>query len=70
MGKIRTRKDWARWTDGMLTTRYPDAERMVPVMDYLNTHAIPSLHETFPPTLARALTKRLEIHFTPVTAAG
>ena len=34
-------------------------------MDNLNTHAIQSLYETFPPAKAQALAQRLEIHFTP-----
>ena len=61
----RTRQDWARWVRSMLTTRYPDAERVVLVMDNLNTHGIASLYETFSPREARALAKRLDIHYTP-----
>ena len=34
-------------------------------MENLNTHAISSLYETFPPEKARALAKRLEIYYTP-----
>jgi len=34
-------------------------------MDNLNTHAISSLYETFPPEEAFRLAGRLEIHFTP-----
>jgi hypothetical protein len=34
-------------------------------MDNLNTHAITSLYETFPPAQARRLAERLEIHYTP-----
>ena len=29
----RTRQDWARWIEGMLEKRYPEAERVVLVMD-------------------------------------
>lgn len=64
-GERRTRKDWARWIRGMLQTRYPDAERVVLVMDNLNTHGIASLYETFAPPEARKLAERLEIHYTP-----
>ena len=31
----------------------------------LNTHGIPSLYPAFEPELARGLTRRLEIHYTP-----
>ena len=61
----RTRQDWARWIRGMLVTRYAEAERVVLVMDNLNTHSIASLYETFAPREARALAERLEIHYTP-----
>ena len=61
----RTRKDWARFIRGMLEERYAAAERVVLVMDNLNTHGIESLYETYPPALALALAERLEIHYTP-----
>ena len=61
----RTRRDWAHWIEGMLETRYADAERVVLVMDNLNTHGIESLYETFAPQRARQLAERLEIHYTP-----
>jgi hypothetical protein len=40
-------------------------EKIVLVMDNLNTHVISSLYETFPPEEAFRLAGRLEIHFTP-----
>jgi hypothetical protein len=61
----RTRQDWARYIRGMLEDRYPKADQVVLVMDNLNTHAITSLYETFPPAQARRLAERLEIHYTP-----
>jgi transposase len=44
---------------------YPEAEKIILVMDNLNTHDIASLYETFEPCEARRLAKRLEIHYTP-----
>ena len=44
---------------------YPTTEKIVLVMDNLNTHQIASLYETFPPAEARRLAERLEIHYTP-----
>jgi hypothetical protein len=61
----RTRVDWAAEIDELLTIDYPDAPRVVLVMDNLNTHTLGSLYEAFEPTKARALAERLEIHYTP-----
>jgi hypothetical protein len=61
----RTRIDWANEVDHLLTIDYPDAERVLLVMDNLNTHTIGSLYEAFEPAKARALAQRLEIHHTP-----
>lgn len=61
----RTRIDWAYFVKGMLDERYCDAEKVVLVMDNLNTHSTTSLYEAFPPDEARRLAQRLEIHYTP-----
>ena len=61
----RTRVDWACFIEEMLEVRYPDAQKVVLVMDNLNTHNIASLYEAFPPQKARRLAERLEIHHTP-----
>src|SRR5204862_1842263 len=49
----------------LLTSDHPDAEKVVLVMDNLNTHSMGSLYEAFDPAKARALAERLEIHHTP-----
>ncbi len=61
----RTRIDWAYFIKEMLDKRYPDASKVVLVMDNLNTHNVASLYTAFPPTEARRLAERLEIHYTP-----
>ena len=61
----RTRLDWAREVEHLLTVDYPEAERVLLVMDNLNTHSLGSLYEAFEPATARALAQRLEIHYTP-----
>jgi hypothetical protein len=61
----RTRGEWARFIKAMLDERYPDAIKVRLVMDKLNTHAIASLYETFPPAEARRLAERLDLHYTP-----
>jgi hypothetical protein len=62
----RTKKDWALRIKWLLDEQYPEAEKIVLVMDNLNTHTISSLYETFPPEEAFRLAQRLEIHYTPV----
>ena len=61
----RTRIDWAHFIKEMLEERYTDAEKVVLVMDNLNTHNTASLYEAFPADEARRLADRLEIHYTP-----
>lgn len=61
----RTRIDWAQFIKEMLEDRYPNATKVVLVMDNLNTHNMASLYKAFPPIEARAMAERLEIHYTP-----
>jgi hypothetical protein len=61
----RTRRDWAWFIKNLVDDRYKDADRIVLVMDQLNTHAIPSLYEAFAPEEARRIRDKLEIHHTP-----
>jgi hypothetical protein len=61
----RRRSDWAHFVEGLLEGRYREAERVVLVMDQLNTHSVASLYEAFPPHQAQRLAQRLEIHHTP-----
>lgn len=44
---------------------FPDAEKIILVMDNLNTHKAASLYKAFPPAEARRIIKHLEIHYTP-----
>ncbi len=61
----RTMIDWAKNARDMLDIRYPNAKKVVLVMDNLNTHGVVSLYEAFPPAEALRLANRLEIHHTP-----
>ncbi len=45
--------------------RYREADKIVLVMDQLNTHSPASLYEAFAPEEAKRLADRLEIHHTP-----
>ena len=61
----RTREDWAKQIKWLLDEQYPNARKVVLVMDNLNTHSIASLYQTFKPEEAFRLANRLEIHYTP-----
>lgn len=45
--------------------RHAATEKVVPVMDTLNTHDVASLCQTFPPAEAERLAQRLELHDAP-----
>ncbi len=61
----RTRRDFAHVIKELVDVQYPDAEKIVLVMDNLNTRSPASLYEAFAPAEARRLTDGLEIHYTP-----
>ena len=61
----RTRTDWAEVVRKLVDENYADNERIVLVMDKLNTHHPSSLYEAFEPEEARRIAERLEIHYTP-----
>ena len=61
----RTAIDWAQKIQYLSDVMFPDAEKIILVMDNLNTHKAASLYKAFPPAEARRIIKRLEIHYTP-----
>jgi hypothetical protein len=61
----RTKTDFAEVVKELIDVRYKDAEKVVLVMDNLNTHRAASLYEAFAPAEARRLIEKLEIHHTP-----
>ena len=61
----RTKVDWARVVRKLVDEDYPDKDRIVLVMDNLNTHHPASLYDAFEPAEARRIAERLEIHYTP-----
>ena len=58
-------KDWAHAMQELADEIYPQAEKIVIVMDNLNTHSPVSFYETFEPDEARRLNNRFEFHHTP-----
>ena len=61
----RTAVDWAEEIKYLVDEMYPDAEKIILVMDNLNTHKPSSLYKKFKPEEARRIIKKLEIHYTP-----
>ena len=57
--------DWAQEIKYLSDVMFPDAEKIILVMDNLNTHKAASLYKAFPPAEARRIIKHLEIHYTP-----
>jgi hypothetical protein len=61
----RTRRDWAEAMRELSDIGYPEAEKIIVVLDNLNTHGPASFYEAFPPEEAWRLANRFEFHFTP-----
>lgn len=61
----RAKKDWAQFIRDLVDVHYPTAEKVVLVMDNLNTHKLSSLYEAFDPEEAHRLRDKLELHYTP-----
>ena len=61
----RTKLDWASFVRELVDVHYPNAVRIVLVLDNLNTHRPASLYEAFQPAEAKRIWDRLELHYTP-----
>lgn len=61
----RTKTDFAHEIRKLVDVHRPNAERIVLVMDNLNTHSLGSLYEAFPPQEARRIANRIEVVHTP-----
>lgn len=61
----RAKVDWARIARQLVDVHFPEAKKIVLVMDNLNTHSPSSLYEAFEPQEARRILDKLEIHYTP-----
>lgn len=61
----RTMIDFAHCMRDLVDIHFPQAEKIVLVMDNLNTHKFASLYEAFEPHEARRIIEKLDIHYTP-----
>jgi len=65
----RTKIDFAYCLRDLSDKYYPHTEKILLVMDNLNTHSLASLYDAFEPQEARRLAERFEIHNTPKHAS-
>ena len=61
----RKKEDWAHFLREIMDKQYADAEKIILVMDNLNTHTLSSFYKAFKPSEAHRLARKLEIHYTP-----
>ncbi len=61
----RRKVEWATVMKQVSDVLYPQAEKIIVVLDNLNTHTPSAFYETFEPQEARRLVERFEFHFTP-----
>ena len=61
----KTKQDWAILVKEIADDLYPDVERIILVMDNLNTHTPGALYEVFKPAEAKRILDRFEFVFTP-----
>lgn len=61
----RTAIDFAHCMRELVDDYFPEADKVILVMDNLNTHKMSSLYKAFPPREASRIKERLEVHYTP-----
>jgi transposase len=63
--ETRKKTDFADEIKTLVDEDFPEADKIVLVMDNLNTHTVGALYAAFPPDEARRIRDKLEIHYTP-----
>lgn len=61
----RTNADFAQQMRELVDVHFPDAEIIRVVLDNLSTHSGAALYESFEPSEARRIFRKLEFHYTP-----
>ena len=61
----RTAVDWAEEIRYLVDVIYPDVDKIILVMDNLNTHVKGSIYKKYHPEEARRILRKLEFHYTP-----
>lgn len=62
----RTHKEWASAMRDLVDVHFPEADRIIVVLDNLNTHVKSALYTIFPAAEAFRISQKLELHYTPV----
>lgn len=62
----RTKEDFADFMKYIVDEMYPNAEKVVMVMDNLSSHSLGALYHKFPAEEAKRICNKIEIHYTPV----
>src|SRR5262245_50674056 len=57
--------DWAECMKELVDVHFPDADKIVVVLDNLSTHTAAALYTAFEPQEAKRIWDRLELHYTP-----
>lgn len=63
--ETKTKKDWALFVKRIADEMYPNAEKIILVMDNFKTHSASAFYETFEPGEAKRLWDRFEFVYTP-----
>jgi len=63
--EYKTKKDWAKFVKRISDEMYPQAKKIILVMDNYNTHDASAFYETYPPEEAKRLRDRFEFVYTP-----
>lgn len=61
----KTKVDWAEFIKKIADQWYPDAEKIILVMDNLATHKASALYETYAPKEAKRIWDRFDFMYTP-----
>lgn len=61
----KTKKDWAYFAKDIADEYYPDAKKILLLMDNYATHKAAALYETFAPEEAKRIWDRFEFIYTP-----
>ena len=65
----RGKQEWAEFIRQLADEHYPEADKIVLMMNNLNTHILAALYEVFPVAEVRRLFQRFEVHYTPKHAS-
>lgn len=62
----RTKVECAQFVRRLVEEEYPQADKIVLILDNLNTHQLGALYSVYEAEVARRLCSKLELHYTPL----